>query len=135
MSERRKHWQGYWQTRVEPQGLLLAQGALRRRAALETKRLPALSLERLARVLQTLPSKPTSWADGWRHAELRDLPAAARQELLDISRDIENFGTIPAQSRPAVATLLPKPGQTAERAICVFAILAQLWWRLREALA
>jgi hypothetical protein len=105
MTERRKFWQGFWHMHCEPQGLLLALGSLRRRAMHETKRMPELSLERLARVLQTLPAKPTLWADGWRQAELQELPAEALHQLLGILRDVEISGAgrsrdVAAQARP-----------------------------------
>jgi hypothetical protein len=131
MAARRAAWAGLWQQHDDQTALLLVLGALRRRAAREQLREAPLTLEQVATAVQRLPNKPTVWADGWKNSELKDLPTEAMESLTDLLNRIEQHGTVPAQARTAVVSLLPKPGNRGERPICVFPAITQLWGRLR----
>ncbi len=97
--------------------------------------LPPLSADLLAAAIADLPLASAPGDDGWRPAELRELPQWALQELSEVLSLIERVGRWPETLMSATTCLIPKAEPSADplqqRPLTVMSAVYRAWAKAR----
>ena len=141
MDLRRSFWAKLWsKDPAERTKLAYDLGDLRKRAILEAAELPPLTTENLKRAVKAAKAT-TRWADAWTGPELLHVlqQDGACQEFLRLLGEVEQQAVLPRQATYTVVGLVPKPDcppsiSKAERPICIFSLLYQVWGAMRNQL-